>query len=238
MTHPELETLHGFAEGRLEDAAGAEVAAHLDACPACRDEVRWVRELRQEARGLPESLAPERDLWPGIEAGIRRSARSPQAPVGSIDAARRRNGGWRRPLLLAAAALALVALSSVITYSIVRSGAAGSAGAIAGGSGEGEGGIDAPEPVRFVSAAEELERAYEPAIREMEEALASDRDRLRPETVQTLEENLRIIDEAIREAHEALAADPGSATAARSLNGMYDTKVQVLRQATRLLQGA
>lgn len=236
MTHPNADQLAAFAEGIVGDEARAGVAGHLEGCPECREEVRWIRELRARASELPREAVPAPDQWSRIEARIRASARPPSGEVVSIESARRRQARpeWFRPLALAAAAVVLVALSSAITLTLARSGADPSAPGVPVA-------VDSPADrgdVTFAYAAEALEGAYGPAIRELEEALLRDRDRLAPETVEILEENLRIIDQAIRDATEALAADPANPRATRTLNGMYETKVQVLQQAASLARGA
>ncbi len=220
--HPDPELLSDFAEARLEGTGRSAVEDHLAACAACRNEVEWIRTLRAEARALPEEVAPANDLWPGIRGRIEapERIRTVRFPV-----------AW-----LAAAAVLLVALSSALTLQLARTGPGlpGTAANVPG--------APAEAPARFASLGEEavttLEEAWAPTLRELEAALVRNRDQLRPETLQVLEENLRIIDQAIRDAREALAADPASAGAARALNGMYETRAHVLRQAAMLGAGA
>ena len=75
---------------------------------------------------------------------------------------------------------------------------------------------------------------YEHATDELTRALATERDRLRPETVALLERNLGAIDAAIRESRDALARDPGNV----ELRGLFAAaarqKVELLRWATRV----
>jgi hypothetical protein len=221
-THPEADRLAEFAEARLEGEDRDAVEAHLVGCEACRDEVAWTRILRAEAAALPRELEPPSHLWSGIRGRIdaRERTRTVRFPV-----------AW-----LAAAAVLLVALSSAVTLQLARTGPGlpGTAASVPADPAE--------APTRFASLGEEavgtLEEAWAPTLRELEAALVRNRDRLSPETLQVLEENLRIIDGAIRDAREALAADPASVGAARALNGMYETRVQVLRQAAMLQAGA
>jgi hypothetical protein len=72
------------------------VEQHLAGCPDCRRELAAIRALVGEARSLPRSILPERDLWTGIEARL--------APV----AGPAPRGLWYRPLVLLAAALFLL----------------------------------------------------------------------------------------------------------------------------------
>jgi hypothetical protein len=64
------ERVTGFVDGELDTAAAAEVAAHLEACPACRSQAEAERQLRARLRALP---APEPPA--GLEARVRAQAR-------------------------------------------------------------------------------------------------------------------------------------------------------------------
>ncbi len=59
--HVTLDALLALRDG----AAGADVAEHVAACPACAAELERLNGIRKSLRALP-SLAPERDLWPAI----------------------------------------------------------------------------------------------------------------------------------------------------------------------------
>ena len=75
---------------------------------------------------------------------------------------------------------------------------------------------------------------YARAADELTAALATERDRLRPETVALLEHNLGVIDAAMRESRDALARDPGNV----ELRGLFAAaarqRVELLRWATRV----
>jgi hypothetical protein len=233
--HPDPEQLASHAEGGTAGTETEALEAHLASCEPCREEVAWIRRLRGEAATLPTSIEPSHDLFPGIRERITKAG-----PTREEAPARTRwSASW-----LAAAAVILVALSSAVTLQLARDGAGGTVpprtagdpgvpGVVEPGAGAG--------PERFASAGEEavwsVASAWAPTLRELESALDERRDRLQPETIDVIETNLRIIDEAIREAREALEADPANQGAARSLNGMYESRAQVLRQAS-LLTGA
>jgi anti-sigma-K factor RskA len=71
MTGPHLETkLNEYVDGTLAAHDRASVEAHLAACAACRDAVAELRRLVAEARDLPRSIEPSRDLWTAIETRI------------------------------------------------------------------------------------------------------------------------------------------------------------------------
>jgi len=69
-THPDEARLNGYADGSLDAAARVAVEAHLASCAACRAEAAALAALLGAARALPRSIAPDRDLWGGIEARI------------------------------------------------------------------------------------------------------------------------------------------------------------------------
>ncbi len=75
---------------------------------------------------------------------------------------------------------------------------------------------------------------YARAADELTAALATERHRLRPETVALLEHNLGVIDAAMRESRDALARDPGNV----ELRGLFAAaarqRVELLRWATRV----
>jgi hypothetical protein len=241
LGHPDPDLLARKAEEGMAMAESGVLEAHLASCAECQEEIAWIRRLRAEAAGLPRSMEPSRDLFPAIRARIAPGTTEPSERgrghvVGRVT-------GWWSPVRVSAAALVLVALSSAITLHLARSGADNEPPEVAAGTNESAAGLPdgaGPEPgaSRFASSGEAavgvIEAAWGPTLRELESALVEGRERLQPETMEVIEANLWIIDQAIREAREALAADPGSQGAARSLNGMLETRAQVLLQVKRL----
>jgi hypothetical protein len=240
MTHPTWEKLNDFADDLLEREDAEAIRDHLNGCLPCRDQIEKIWTVKGQAREWSEPVEPGRDLWQGIEARIRTSARRPvETEARRTDRRRpgfRRARPWARPSLLAAAALVLLIVGAGIGVVLTRGGPMGLGEdvQIADPGTPGAGDAD----VRFAGIAQEMEEAYEPTIRELREILEAGRDELAPETVAILEESLRVIDEAIREARAALEVDPASPGAARTLNSMYETKLHVLRTAAGLTRGA
>jgi anti-sigma factor ChrR (cupin superfamily) len=98
MTHEDAAArLDAYLDGTLDPAEKAEVEAHIVACPVCRDELMALQSILADARALPRSVMPARDLWTGIEGrlGPRRTA---------LPFTQR----YRAPLLAAAALVVLV----------------------------------------------------------------------------------------------------------------------------------
>ncbi len=92
--------LSAYMEERLSARAHAQLEAHLDACPACREELYALERTVQLLRGLdaeepPANLAAQ--VFERIEAG-----------EGSTRFSSRWNGAWAAPLATALAGLALV----------------------------------------------------------------------------------------------------------------------------------
>jgi anti-sigma factor RsiW len=52
------ESLESYAAGRLEPAQASRLEAHLQLCPACAKELRWVRSLKAVVRGNPRPAMP------------------------------------------------------------------------------------------------------------------------------------------------------------------------------------
>jgi len=97
MTGPHMEAkLNEYVDGTLAAPDRPSVEAHLAECAACRDAVAELRRLVAEARGLPPSIEPSRDLWAAIETRIaQRATRNVQRL-------------WWRGTLAAAAVLVIV----------------------------------------------------------------------------------------------------------------------------------
>jgi hypothetical protein len=78
------------------------------------------------------------------------------------------------------------------------------------------------------------ETPHEEAISELRRALSSNRDKLNPATIRTLEANLAIIDLAIDQARRALAADSANTYVREHLAETMRRRVQLLQRATML----
>jgi hypothetical protein len=75
--------------------------------------------------------------------------------------------------------------------------------------------------------------AYDAAVAELERAVSTGHERLRPETLAALEESLRSIDKAIAQAREALESDR-SVYLNRHLATTMQRKLALLRQVAAL----
>ncbi|HEX2078286.1 MAG TPA: zf-HC2 domain-containing protein [Longimicrobium sp.] len=235
MTHERtLELLDDFVSGELEPREEREVRRHLMQCESCRAEEQALRALLDEAAALPDEVMPDDDLWqkiaPRLQARAAVAAETERTPEVRVIGPRP-----VRPLpwwMLAAASIALVIVTSLVTLRFAGRGAEPvlatqtaqppRTGATAGGT------------PTALAAFRPAEQEYEKAITELQAALQARRGQLAPQTVATIEANLRIIDQAIRESRAALAADPNRPELAEMLSDAYDTKLDVLRQAVSL----
>ena len=212
-----LSRLDERVDGALPREEEAALAAHLAACPACRDEERRLRELVAAARDLPASIPPRRDLWPGVEARLGSAGELASRRKGTR--ALPRFPGW----LAAAAILAVAAGLSLV---LLRTGVGGGRQAAgSGASAVASGGV--PNDLREMTA------EFRGARREMRSALDQHRDTLSPATVATVEENLRIIDAAVGQIEAALARDPGNQELRQMLAATRHQETAMLRQVAR-----
>lgn len=237
------ETLHDYVDGALAPAERREVEAHLEGCARCRAEVAGFRGLLEDLASLPAGIAPERDLLAGVEAGI--EAREESGGEGRSGGVRRYPGGlrsalWAARVPLAAAAVVLVTVSSLVTAALLTGGSRGPGADEAIGPGVGAPAVDP----RTASPDEELPGAtagyravdaqYAAAARELARTLEERRDELSPATIRLVEENLRVIDEALAEAREALAADPANPVLRQMVVATHERKLEFLRRAARV----
>ena len=240
MNHPDEALIHDFVDDELPKDERARIAAHLAECTACRNVAGQARSLREEAVRVFGGLSPVTeavdaeqwpDQWEAIEARIRGS-QSPKVLRLPTEGSTLASSSMFTPLRAAAAVL-LVVTSSVTTYLLTHSAdetgleAGPAAGAMASG-------FDLP----LGAPATAIDVAYAPVFAELERTLAEGRGRLQPETIAALETNLEILNTAIRDVHEALARDPANRSNLRSLDGMYQAKLGLLRQAVTVTSGA
>ncbi len=153
--------------------------------------------LRAHLDRLPRSVEPPHDLWPAIEARLPARAQPRRRPI----------------MLQLAAALALTALSSAVTWFLVHRSAPAPVVATAP--------LDRDQLARLARAGEVMEDGLRSAP-------------LAPETRAVLARNLVVIDAAVAECQRALDADPGSPVLADLLRAAHRQRVEFLQQAARL----
>jgi hypothetical protein len=215
------------AEGTLGEAEGRAVEAHLEGCPACREEAAGLEALLEAAADLPREIRPPRDLWAGIDARLDAAETDAPDPPPIPFRAPRRPAGLP-PWALVAAALALVVVTAGVTSFLTRR--HDEAMALKLG--------------RARTAPATVEDAAGPATREAQLLAASqdllaglESQDLSPETMEIVRRNLAVIDAAIAELHAALERDPGNGELNRMLLATYQRKIDLLEQAARSGEG-
>lgn len=235
--HVRWEVLNDFVDGRLDAAAAEGARVHLAECTACRGAADALRELSHEARRLKPSLEPDEALWGEIAQVIaaggggdpRIRVEHPGLGTPSLPHPRDARSHTRgRPFLasprwLAAAAVALMALSSGVTAYLMRDRSIDVAEA-----GDGRGAARAAAlPAGFTAS----EKAFLADVAELDALLATQRQSLSPATIAVVERSLATIDAAIAEARVALLADPANQQLAELLAANYRQKVELMRRA-------
>jgi hypothetical protein len=190
--------IDSYVAGTLAAREAMALEQHVVSCAECAEDLAAARALRDPLRALPRQLQPPSDLWPAVRQRV----------------------GWRRTPgwgALAAAAVLLVAVSSLVTALLLNR----------GGSGD--------EPLASGSAAVQvIEAGYVEQARDLEAALEEGRDNLAPETIAIVERNLEIISNAIAESRAALEKDPANQDLRILLRTGHEQRVALLEQAVRL----
>jgi hypothetical protein len=187
--------------------------------------------LTARTRQLPREIDPPADAWPAIEAQIEKLSGD-----GVRGIPQRRISVWQRPAFLAAAAVFLVAASSVITaLTLGRFQTTHKQIAVVPATG--------PAPVKTrhsgstpsnLAEFAAVETDYINSANQLSSLLETEKTALSPETVAKLRKSLEIIDGAIIEARRALAADPADRALIEMLNTTYNQKLDLLRRATEM----
>ncbi len=190
-----------------------------------------LRQLQAATAKLPREITPPADAWATIKAQIDLS-KSSSVPRGVS-----RQAYWQRPTFLAAAALLLVAGSSIVTAVALNRRTVTPASEVASQSATSRQDNAAPRasgaPATLVEFTV-VENDYISTTNRLSAILDSDQTELSPETIAKLKESLRIIDAAILEARRALAADPANKQLIEMLSTSYNQKVDLLKRTTEM----
>ncbi|HNP37894.1 MAG TPA: hypothetical protein PKK10_18785 [Woeseiaceae bacterium] len=162
-------------------------------------------KLLEDAARLATDIAPQRDLWPTIAAGIQapRTARQP------------------RYFAQAAAVLLLVAATSMLTYTLTKK-APGIVEVPVATQLE-------VEPAAY-SPRYELSSDYTLARDDLQLEMEKELARLSPEARVGVERNLKIIQDAIVEINTALEQEPGNILLQELLQKTYREELNVMRK--------
>ena len=166
-------------------------------------------KLMAMAASLPKDMAPERDLWPGIEQAIAR----PAIPAGGV---------WNTVWAQAAAIILLVAGSSGITYFAVK----------------GDGAYRGPQIISsdnlFESVSGDFGQQYTlgndylEARDELEGGLEEKLESLSRDAREDVIKNLNTIRIAIQDINESLAKEPGNMLLQELLLSTYHEEMSLM----------
>jgi len=168
-------------------------------------------KLMAAAAQLSTEIAPERDLWPEIEARI-------EVPA--------RRSSWTPYLAQAAAIVLLIGASSSITYMMTRSAPNVSPGTTPPGL--------VLDIVSF--GGYELGQGFQDARSNLAAQLDIELDRLSPDARAGVEENLAVIRSAIAEINTELEREPDNILLQELLLNTYRNELTVMRKVGGLTQ--
>jgi anti-sigma-K factor RskA len=217
--------LNDYVDGLLSQEEARAVERELEAKPELRKAEAELRSLLANARSLPKSIEPDRDLWEGIQKRLQ-----PKWTVSRPKSKRFRLVPILRWALPVAAAATVLVISGLNLRTGLR-----------------------PEPVppsdwtyqgedlevQLISAElQKVEADHQSTVSMLRQALDESKESLSPETVEVIEENLEIIEQATEEIRAALKEDPGNERLFHSLVATYNKEVDLLQQAVHLPEAA
>jgi len=204
----------------LSAAERADIEAHLAECGECRATLAELRAVASIAASLPDA-PPTTDLW----AGVANRLPATESKVVSFRSPRRFS--FTLPQLVAAG-LALIVLSGGMVWIARLGDPRATLPAVVA------------ENVPPEASEESLVRAsfadsqFDAAVADLERVLAEHRNRLDPDTIRILEENLLSIDQAIEQSRKALRADPANVYLNNHFAASRNRKLALLRRASAL----
>ncbi|MEK7794083.1 MAG: hypothetical protein AAB353_06120 [Candidatus Hydrogenedentota bacterium] len=200
------EYLDDYVDGDLDPAIARELEECANEHVELRAEIDALRGILSMASQMPEDIQPDRDLWPGIAERI----------SGNVVEYRPRRRFGTSGFLRIAATVAVFAGLGFGVYSIRGTN------------------VDAPvgsSPDVAISEMPQSERDYLAAKDGLLVELRGAEDRLSPEVVAALEENLRVIEDAVSEIRVALNDNPDDVLLERLLVATWRSEIDLLQHA-------
>jgi hypothetical protein len=176
-------------------------------------------KLMMAARGLATEVAPERDLWPGVEEAIQ-TQKQPQ------------RSRWTPMLAQAAAVVMLIGASSMVTYSLIKYDDANTAPQT----------VVRVEPTNLVfeQAAFGADQTFDSVFGRASGNVAANLNRglenLSPETRADVERNLAVIRQAITDISQALEDEPNNAFLQELLVEAYGNELALMNRVGTMTQ--
>jgi anti-sigma factor RsiW len=213
-----------FVDGSLDPTRQRALERHVEGCEACRALVADLKTIQAAAFTLDRIELPPH-LWPAIRARVAEEPRPSPGRLLAFPRSRTALGIW------VAAAAALLIATTIGIYPLLRSPAAHTEQAEAGGQPQSPSEVVASIQSELAAA----EQHYDKAIQGLERIAKSESGALDPQVAAVLQKNLQVIDQAIGESRAALQAQPASADAQESLFDAMRSKVALLQQTVELI---
>jgi anti-sigma factor RsiW len=201
-------------DGTLDAERQAQIDAHCNGCPACRELLNDLKDIRAAAATL-DRRTPSPELWQSIAARV-------EDPVVSASRPGRRR--WSTSAQLAAAAALMMMLGTAAWFGAGQPWRANPTDDAAS------------DLVR--NAASELQLAeqhYENAIVALEQLIVQKDNALDPSVAAEIAQSLKSIDRAIDDSRAALKSEPSSFVAQTSLLEALRMKVALLQETVSLM---
>lgn len=212
--------LNDYLDEALPEAERLEVARHIDQCPQCSAELERLESLIDQARELPESIGPRRDLWPEIEAQIAphsvRPARKPFKLFGFL------RPQWAIVGAAAATAIVVMIISGPPEERAVTETAETQESKVA-------------VPAHVTSLMQALEYECMGAGKQLLASMNEAGSPSQMKAAATIEQSVRPLDIAIEEMKSALEISPGNPELLQMLTDRYQHKLSLLHRAIRLV---
>lgn len=220
MNHDDMERwLNEYLDGSLSESERNRVAQCIEEEPTWSEEYGRLKNLRDRAGALPRTIAPPRDLWPEIEAKIRRApAPEPRRRI------------WSFMPQWAPAGIVLVA--AVVIAILVRPTESPLPYAPTDGHGT------AARTGALPAIVQALDHECFGAGKHL---VASIHERISPiggAATTSIQNDLEILESAIEETRTALEEDPGNTRVLRILTELYEQKLSLLHRAMQLTRVA
>ena len=211
--------LNDYLDESLPEEERLEVARHIDQCPVCSAELGRMESLIEEARELPESIEPRRDLWPDIEAQI-----APQ-PAPTRRKPFKLFGILRPQWALVGAAAAAAVVVMLLSGSPDESGVSDVARSRD---------VQLSVPSHVISLMQALEYECRGAGKQLLASINNSDSPSQMEAAAAIEQSVRPLDIAIEEMKSALETNPGDPALLQMLTDRYQHKLSLLPRAIRL----
>jgi hypothetical protein len=201
--HISAEELSAFVDSDLEAGRKTAVAAHIESCAECKNEVEALMGLKSGLANLA-SAEPSRDLWPAVQ---RAAAEKPQSALAS----------WLKRFWMVPTASLAGAAAALLVVMLV--------------SGTPQPGPEEPKgKMSALASVQKAEVDYRNAIAALEGEFHSESPDWSPEVKQVVVDSLAEIDRSIEKCRVAMGENPDDREAQEAILTAYQHKVDFLTE--------